>query len=173
MKTFLIASATVSLLFTSLTSASPLDFLYGHWEGTGTKGATVRTSTECNYPKFDGKIGIIQARYVENESKKVIGEFGILSPVDNNGTYKFVMYRDDGSTLEAVAHVDGVKQTGLLEFSIPPQKPGAPTMNVKYTITVVGDHWLEIGEISTDNGVIWKKIYEMNLKKMSETCQNL
>lgn len=163
----------ILLAFSQITFAesSPLDFLYGKWEGFGTKGTVVRASSECNYSKLNGKIGIIEAKYIEVESQKVHLEFGVLSPLDNNGKYKFSMVREDGSALDGIAQVDGVNQVGVLTFVFPPAKPDASAMIAKYTVTVKDGHWLEIGEISTDDGQQWKKIYEMNLKKVADMCE--
>jgi hypothetical protein len=165
----LILFASIFIGLQSFASPLPFDFLMGRWSGNGVKGTTVRKSSECNYVEL-GKIGIINAKYVELDSQKVHLEYGVLAPTNVVGRYKFGMVREDATTLEGIADIDSVNQVGVLNFSLPPNSAGGNPLLVRYTITVADQHWLEIGEISTDLGRQWKKIYEMNLTKVSSTC---
>jgi hypothetical protein len=178
MKLFLVTllASTLSYAATLLPhskTSNPINFLLGRWEGLGIKGTTKRISSECNYSKMNGQIAVIEARYLEVESQKLYLEFGILSPLENSGKYRFSMYRNDGTTLEAEAQLDGERQLGLLEFDLPPQSANGPTTSIRYTIQVTGNNWLEVGELSVDKGLNWKKFYEMNLKKIADTCQEM
>jgi hypothetical protein len=37
---------------------------------------------------------------------------------------------------------------------------------VRYTITLDGDRWNEVGEMSRDNGATWSRTLEMNLTRV-------
>lgn len=166
-----------TLLLNSIASAAEptnkLDFLYGQWEGLSNKAGVARKSYECNYPKLNGKIGIIEAKYVEIESKVEHIEFGTFAPIKNSDQYKFTLLRNDADELVAIGTMDSVRQIGTLELSVPHPQAGQPPILVKYIATISGKSWHEVGERSMDSGKTWIPFYEMNLTKVSETCEKI
>lgn len=177
---FSLATLFGLLVFSSSVFASnSIEFLNGRWEGSGKKlqdGAWVeRASTECNHSGTNGT-GIIQAKYVEVQTGKVHGEYGVISHKGPSPTlYDFKMVRHDGSKLDAEAVIEGNSSKGsaILAFDIPPATPGQPNRKVKYVTTVKGNEWYELGSISMDGGKTFVKIYEMNLKKVAGYCVKL
>ena len=140
----------------------------GRWQGEGSmqmgpgepKKSTVEEKIE---PKFDGMIYLVEGvgKAVDPATKQenvVHHAFAVLSYDQISNQYKFRTYLKDGRSTDAWFNVVGENkfQWG---FDIPNRG------KTKYTNTIDGKTWNEIGEFSAD-GTKWNKFFEMNLKKI-------
>ena len=176
MKSFFLSILFFSMsciLATSSSHASPLDFLYGSWEGISIKGvkpnAIERNSSECNHAQAGSSSGVIQARHIEVLSTNVQTEDGTLTPTNSLDKFNFWMKKENSEEISGMAQIDSAKQIATLTITKPGGKPGVAV----YTITVKENQWTEIGIYSADGRTNWIQIYEMKLTKKEKQCLEL
>lgn len=93
---------------------------------------------------------------VSRTGAPIFNAFGVISYDDARQIYEFRVYNDGrAATAQAVFLPDGRLQW-TMNFS--------PVI-IRYTITLAGDRWNEIGEMSRDNGTSWTRTVELNLTR--------
>jgi hypothetical protein len=134
----------------------------GNWQGEGSMqmgpGAAKKSSVDEKIElKLDGTILVVEG-VGKSEGSIVHNAFGILSYDPMSSQYKFKTYVKEGRTADAWFTVlgDNKYQWG---FDVP---NGG---KVRYSITIDGKKWNEIGEFSRD-GNTYMKTFEMNLTKV-------
>ena len=158
---------------------NPLKFLQGEWNGEShqtNRDGTVSDmqATECVYPKHInqlGSLGIVEGRHINKKTGELLfGTYAVLSKSAQPNQYRFSIYLSDGTTREAVANIDPEKQLWIWSMDLPLASTGGIQIAIRYTIRVVADEWIEIGETTRNSGKSWNKFFEMNLKKTSDIC---
>ena len=115
--------------------------------------------TELVTPKFDGGVLMIEGNGNDKESKKPIHDaLAYLTYDVSKKQYRFTAMTGMGYITDTTPEV---KDNGGYTWSM-----DNPKFMVKYTLAVDNGDWYEIGEISTDKGITWKKNFEMRLKKI-------
>lgn len=141
-----------------------ISFLTGNWKGIGwiQMGPEKHTfiQTENIISKVNGTIIQIEGlgKDQKNPDRIIHQAFAIISYDIENKKYLFNAYRGDGKQIEAEAKLidDHTFEWG---FS------SAMTGQIKYTISVLNNKWVEIGEMSRDGGKTFFKYFEMTLEK--------
>jgi len=82
--------------------------------------------------------------------------FGVISYNEQRQSYEFRVYNDGRAATAEARFLDDGRLQWTMNF--------APVI-VRYTITLNGDRWNEIGEMSRDNGATWTRTLEMNLTR--------
>jgi hypothetical protein len=140
----------------------------GRWEGEGwiemgPQGRRTFRQTEHVQYKLDGVVMEIEGVgwSKDDDTGKEVKAFQALAVLARDPAgkgYAVHAFRDNG--LSTVAKAE--KTADGLIWTIEPGQGG----KVRYTITLKGDRWEEIGEYSRD-GQSWNKFLEMKLKKVT------
>ena len=141
-----------------------VSFLSGTWKGTGWIQMGPQKSffnqSESIALKVNGTLIQIEGLGKDKEdSNKIIHQaFAIISYDVQNSKYLMKAFTGNGNQIDADVKLinDYTFEWG---FTIP------KTGQMKYTITVKDNKWLETGEMSRDNGNTWYKFFEMTLDK--------
>lgn len=138
--------------------------LVGRWEGEATlqhpQQMTVFQTEQVEFA-LDGAAILVRGSghaTAERTGAPVFQALGVLSYDDRRGAYEFRTYAM-GHATTAAGEVLG---DGQFRWSI---EPGGP-VRIRYTITVTGDTWREIGEMSYDNGATWRQTIDMTLRRL-------
>ena len=133
----------------------------GTWRGSGwIQQGTSReefTATEVIQKKIDGLAMLVEGRFVSPEGKIVSESLGVLTYDDMAKIYKYATFLANGNSgVQDFKIVGDHYESG---FQVP------KSVTVRYTITIDGETWTEIGELSRD-GKIWTKTLEMKLTRV-------
>jgi len=142
---------------------APLAFMDGEWRGTasttlpdGSKHSI--TQTERIAPFLEGSVKVIEGRGHEADGRISFNALGI------------VYFDSSRQALRFQAHAMG--QSG--DYSFKPTADGyvweipAGPMTIRYTATIHGDHWHEVGD-RVIPGAPEQRFFEMNLKRMGDS----
>lgn len=138
--------------------------LVGHWQGeVALQHPQQMTAFQTEQVEFalDGAVILVRGTghaTAERTGEPVFQALGVLSYDDQRSTYEFRTYAM-GHATTAIGEVLG---DGQFRWSI---NPGGP-VRIRYTITVTGDTWREIGEMSYDGGETWRQTIDMNLRRI-------
>lgn len=140
---------------------SKCSFLAGEWQGEawviGADGKR-STSSVSESISFDLDSTVIALRGVGmSGGVKVHDALGVLYYDPFQQAYKMNSWLSKGLNTAASVELLG---EGKLKWWF----GAGPSRTIRYTITIQGDQWNEIGEMSTD-GENWFQILEMNLVK--------
>jgi len=138
-----------------------LDGLVGQWSGSGwtmrEKGRETFTGTETVQRKLNGLALLVEGNFKDKDGAIVHETLAVLSPNTKTKNYDFRTYLANGINGEhELKAVGGSWQWG---FQI-------PNGIIRYDIKIENDTWIEIGEMSRDDGKTWIKFFEMNLKRV-------
>lgn len=161
---------TESRLNEQKSALKKLDFLTGTWRGNGwvMTGANKRdafTIEETAQFKLDGLIwqveGLGKAKdAATNEEKTVHNALGLISYDPVQKIYQWKTYTFQGYGIETTAEIGDKRFVWKMQN---PQVGG--TVRFTITLTETGN-WLEIGEMTPDEGKTWFKFFEMQLQKI-------
>ncbi len=151
------------------TAMAKLSSLIGRWEGEATimqgSGRTLKVKqTEVVQKKLDGGALLIEGTGRENlgtDAEKIVFQALAVCNFDPiSQTYKFHAFRDNGMSIVADAELT---DTGFI-WGFEDGRGG----KIRYTVTLKGDTWSEIGEYLVE-GKPARKTFEMTVKRISET----
>jgi len=145
-------------------------FLAGKWTGDATvqtgKGAakTIQQTEDIRF-RLNGVVLLIEGKGIGKlpDSDKEGVVFGSLATMSyDTEAKKFLMraYTMDGNMVDPDVTVS---DSGLVWQFAPPKAK----VQVRFTIAVTGDTWVETGETSFD-GKTWNKYLDMKLKRVKE-----
>lgn len=113
--------------------------------------------TERAGPLLDGGIRLIEGHSYDSAGKSAFNALGIISYDPVQHSYSMHSYAMGfAADFPMEVRPDGYSWTL-------PQAPGGP---VRYTATVKGDQWVEIGERTTGQGAP-AKVFEMRLRRIA------
>lgn len=137
-----------------------LAFLDGQWRGVGRMGSEAFTQTERVGSLLGGSIKLLEGRAYDGEGNTVFNAFATISydPVKQAYIMRSHAMSYDGD-FPLTVRPDG--------FSwVQPMGPGA---SIRYTATIKGDEWLQIGErIAGDAPPV--KMFEMKLRRIGDSA---
>jgi len=118
------------------------------------------TQTERMGPMLDGGVRVIEGRGYEADGALSFNAFGVLSYNVDAKAYEFRSYNGANA--------------GTFPWTITPtgfawEVPAGPQMTVHYDITLKDDVWHEVGTRVPKASGAGVKIFEMTLKRVSET----
>jgi hypothetical protein len=138
--------------------------MVGDWQGVAKVAFPAPSTvhqTERVERALDGLLLVIHgAGYAspDRAGAPIFRAMGVISYDDSRRKYEFRAY-NDGRAVTAEADVlDDGRLRWIMNF--------APVL-IRYTITLEGDTWREIGEMSRDNGATWTPTMEMNLSRVT------
>ncbi|MEE9434583.1 MAG: DUF1579 domain-containing protein [Sphingorhabdus sp.] len=143
---------------------APLQFLYGEWVGTA-KGMSPNgqpyeiTQTERVGPMLDGAVTVIEGRGYSANGKVAFNAFAVASQDKRTGKWEMRSYA--GGYVGTYSFEPS--ENGFV-WTIP-AGPGAVT---RFTATVIGDDWTQIGEYVPAEGPP-RKTFEMTLRRIGDT----
>ena len=152
----------------SLAPMQRLDFLIGTWEGEGSmehapgRRATF-TSREVVEARLGGRVlvveGLHRAPMPDRPEPVVVHHaLGVLSH-DEGDAYRFRTWLANGHDGDFAARLTA---DGVLVWGHHDPRRG----EVRYTITIAGGVWHEVGDVRRDDGE-WHRFFEMRLTKSS------
>ena len=139
-------------------------FLTGNWKGSGyiQMGPQKHSFNESETItlKLNGTIIQIEGegKDQQNPELTIHQAFAIISYNIQNAKYVMKAFRGDGEQVDADTKL-------IAENSFQWSFSNPMAGQIKFTITVSGKIWTEIGEISRDDGKNWNKYFEMTLIK--------
>ena len=141
-----------------------ISFLTGSWKGSGwmQMGPEKHSfnQTENIISKVNGTVIQIDGLGRDDKNADLIihQAFAIISYDIEKGKYLMKAFKGDGGQIDADAKLidDHTFQWGFSSVM---------TGQIKYTISVLNNKWVETGEISRDSGKTWMKYFEMTLTK--------
>jgi hypothetical protein len=118
------------------------------------------TQTERMGPLLDGGVRVIEGRGYEANGALSFNAFGVLSYNLETKAYEFRSY--------------SAGQSGTFPWMITPtgfawETPAGPQMTIRYDITLKDGVWREVGTRVSKSGGEPVKIFEMTLKRVSDT----
>lgn len=138
--------------------------LVGRWQGEARlqqpQAMTVYQTEEVELA-LDGVALLVRGTGhgdAERSGAPVYQALAVLSYDDARRIYEFRTYAR-GYVSTAIGEL---LEDGSFRWSI---NPGGP-VRIRYTITITGDRWREIGEMSYDNGTTWQQTIDMNLRRL-------
>ncbi len=142
---------------------APLAFMDGEWRGSARTtlpdGSThVITQTERVGSFLDGSVKVVEGRGYEADGRIAFNALGV------------VYFDTARKALRFQAHAMG--NSG--EYSFAPTAEGfvweipAGPMTIRYTATIHGDHWHEVGD-RVIPGAPEQRFFEMNLKRVGDS----
>jgi hypothetical protein len=87
----------------------------------------------------------------------IFNAFGVISYDDARQLYEFRVYNDGRAATAEARFLDDGRLQWVMNF--------APVI-IRYTITLEGDSWREVGEMSRDNGASWTQTIDMSLTRV-------
>ncbi|MFZ5442312.1 MAG: hypothetical protein ACOZQL_20050 [Myxococcota bacterium] len=165
----LVLSLCASMLLTAppaddagLAAMKALSFLSGRWEGEGWlkqgPGEPQRfKGQETVEARLDGRLLTIEGVHRGGTPEHVVHHAFALVSAQPGGGYRFQSFLADGRALDA----RGKLEAGAFVWTFEHPQAG----QLRYTIRVSADTWLEVGESSRD-GKTWVQVFEMRLTRM-------
>ena len=143
---------------------SRLAFLEGRWEGQGWHQARPDaerrhfTQAEDIQRKLDGQLLIIEGRgHAADDPERVVHQALAVVSYDTAGArYRWAAFSRGGHLdTDLSVHSTGIEWSAQL----------APDTLMRYRASIIGDHWNETAQLSTDHGTTWTTTLEMHLRK--------
>lgn len=121
---------------------SPLSALYGAWSGpasgVGPGGASFAlTQHERVGPMLDGRLTVIEGRGYDDAGALVFNAFAVISHDARTNAWEIRSYKDDAA---------GTFPLTITEDGFVWSTPAGPGAAMRFTVTVDGETWHEIGE---------------------------
>lgn len=145
------------------TEMKKLDWLVGHWKGTGwiqmgPQGRKEFTQTETIQAKLDGLVVVIEGHGKSKEDGSTIhNALAFVSYDERAKTFRWRAFTAEGRQTDAEAKVG----TNTLEWGL--EIPQRGRMRYILKLNEKGE-WYEVGEMSQD-GQTWHKFFEMTLQR--------
>jgi len=144
-----------------------LAFLVGEWDGVGNMEMGPGQASESRVHeavqwKLGGAVLLVEGvgkADVNGEERIVHNALGVVSYDRRAQQYRIRAYRADGNAVDADVTV------GENELAWQFEVPGVG--KIRYTIRVEGDQWVELGEMSRDDGATWHQFFTMTLDRKS------
>lgn len=139
-------------------------FMVGNWEGKGWMLMNGKKEyfdqTEKITTKLDNAVVIIEGMGKVPETGAVIhNALAFLTYDTGKKQYRWTSTTTrGGNTIDIIPEVADNKFVWTIDSPV--------SGKIKYTITLDKGDWLEIGEISKDDGKTWTQYFEMRLKKV-------
>jgi hypothetical protein len=143
---------------------SKLGFMRGVWKGTA-EGTTPQgkhykvTQTERMGPMLGGDVVVIEGRGYEADGTTGFNAFAVVSWNPFTQKYELRSYAQG---------MAGTFDFDLTERGYVWQVPAGPEAVMRFTATVDGDHWREVGDYVAAGGTP-VRTFEMNLQRIGET----
>lgn len=143
----------------------PLAFLFGEWVGTASGTApdgtpyTV-TQTERVGPTLDGAIVVIEGAGYRENGELAFNAFAVASPTGADGAWEIRSYANDRAGTFPFEPREG----GFVWST-----PAGPNARMRYTATIEGDRWSQIGEYVVE-GSEPRRVFEMDLSRVGPTA---
>jgi len=138
-----------------------LDSWIGKWEGSGwmQQGAEKETftGTEIVQRKLDGLAMLVEGKFTNKENVVIHETLAIVSNNPKTKNYDFSTYLGSGN--KGIYELKSTANGFQWEIHFPGGK-------ILYTTKLTADTWIEIGEMSRDDGKTWRKFFEMTLKRV-------
>jgi len=138
-----------------------LSMIDGEWRGTATtftpRGPITHVQTERAGPLLDGSIRVVEGRGYDRSGATVFNALGVIHV--------------DAATGKLMMHSHAAGKAGLFEINLTGKGyvweiPAGPA-SIRYTATIEGGRWHEIGERIVP-GRPPMKFFEMDLRKIGE-----
>ena len=146
-----------------LAAMEKIAFMAGEWKGEGWMrrgpGEPNRfTSNEMVETRLDGRVLLVEGLHrAEGSGEVVHNAVALLSYDADTGGYRLQSHLLDGRSGDYPATLEDGSFVWTME---------APSGHIRYTITVEGDAWHEVGEFSAD-GDTWRPFFQMDLERVS------
>jgi len=142
-----------------------LAFLHGIWRGTasGTERDGSRyevVQTERVGTMLDGDLLVIEGRGYRPDGSVGFNAFGVVSWDERAGAYEFRSYAQGYAGTFALE----LTETGYVW-----EVPAGPEAVMRYTATVEGTKWREVGDYVAP-GAEPRRMFEMNLERIGDTA---
>ena len=143
-----------------------LSFLEGRWQGEGTlifgpgRSATAQVSEKATF-RLKRTLFMLEgsgtAVFPDGSKRSVHDAIGLISFDAESGKYMFRTYRAGGETLDPSIEVtdDGIVWSFTQGERL-----------IRFTASVRGNVWTEIGEASHDDGKTFHRFFSMKLRKV-------
>jgi hypothetical protein len=137
--------------------------MVGDWRGVANVAFPAPTTvyqSERIEREMNGLLLVIRGNGYASEDRSgapIFSAFGVISYDDARQIYEFRVYNDGRAATAEARFLDDGSLQWVMNF--------APTI-IRYTITLDGDSWREVGEMSRDNGATWTQTIEMNLARV-------
>lgn len=137
--------------------------MVGDWRGEANVGFPARRTvhqSEHIERAMDGLLLVIRGTghaNAERSGAPIFNAFGVISYDDARDLYEFRVYNDSRAATATARFLDDGRLRWSMDFS--------PVI-IRYTITLTGEEWLEIGEMSRDGGATWTQTIEMRLRRV-------
>ncbi|MCG8650866.1 MAG: hypothetical protein MI861_13590 [Pirellulales bacterium] len=145
-----------------------LNFLDGRWEGTGTltmgpgRKENCRVIESCQF-KLQRSVLVLEGQgtiaSTDGSSQIVHDAMAILSWDAQQNRYRMRSYRAGSELLDPEIEV----QENRIVWSFKDARAG----QIRFTLTVEGDRWKEIGEVSPPGVNRWFPFFEMQLRRQA------
>lgn len=133
----------------------------GNWNGSGWiqqgKEKEYFTGAEKVQKKLGGVALLVEGKFTNDKEIVIHETIGVVSYNLQTKNYDFNTFLANGSNGAHELKTTGEGWQWSLQF------PGG---KMRYNTKLTADTWLEIGEISLDEGKTWRKFFEMTLKKV-------
>lgn len=145
-------------------ASGPLAFLHGEWRGAasvmGRDGQWMQlTQTERVGPMLDGAVTVIEGRGYDAAGAVQFNAFAVVSRDERRNVWEMRSYAGGSAgTFPFEARPDGFVWS----------TPAGPDAITRYTATITGDRWDQIGEYVPATGEP-RKIFEMHLTRLGPT----
>lgn len=136
--------------------------MVGDWQGEADVRAPVQRTvyqSEHIESAMNGLLLVIRgAGYAtaERAGAPIFNAFGVISYDDARDLYEFRVYNDGRAATATARFLDDGRLQWTMDFS--------PVI-IRYTITLEGGSWREIGEMSRDSGATWTTTIDMSLHR--------
>jgi hypothetical protein len=152
------------LIATQQAAMAKLAWMDGQWRGPAVtqaaEGEHRVTQTERIGNLLDGTIKVVEGRGFNPDGSKGFNAFGTISFDPNSGKYEFRSYaQGQAGTFVMTPGVNGY----VWEI------PAGPQMTIRYTATLVGGTWTEVGDRIVP-GRPPSRFFEMNLKRVGDSA---
>ena len=107
--------------------------------------------------KIDGLALLVEGNFKNIEGAIIYETLAVLSPNLKTKSYDFRTYLKNGMSGEHELKAIEKGWRWGLHF---------PNGAMRYDIRIENDTWIEIGEMTRDDGKTWMKFFEMNLKRV-------
>jgi hypothetical protein len=142
-----------------------LAFMHGTWRGTASGTARDGTryevvQTERVGTMLDGDLLVIEGRGYRPDGSVGFNAFAVVSWDDRAGAYEFRSYAQGYA---------GTFEMKLTETGYTWEVPAGPEAIMRYTATVEGSKWHEVGDYVAP-GAEPRRMFEMTLERIGDTA---
>jgi hypothetical protein len=137
--------------------------MVGDWQGEANVSFPAQRlvhQSEHIESAMDGLLLVIRGTghaSADRSGAPIFNAFGVISYDDARDIYEFRVYNDGRAATATARFLDDGRLQWTMDFS--------PVI-IRYTITLDGDAWREIGEMSRDGGATWTPTIDMRLRRV-------